>query len=55
MTAATAHGLAILEAKRWLEQLPVIAPGRFDAPLPATFVQAMRAACILGTFPIVRE
>ena len=54
-TAATAHGLAILEAKRWLEQLPVIAPERFDAPLPATFVQAMRAACILGTFPIVRE
>ena len=54
-TAATAHGLAILEAKRWLEQLPVIAPERFDALLPAAFAQAMRPAYILDTLCLVHQ
>ncbi|MDQ3270933.1 MAG: Eco57I restriction-modification methylase domain-containing protein, partial [Pseudomonadota bacterium] len=31
-----------------LEQLPVIAPARFNEPLPATFTQAMRAAGLMN-------
>ena len=31
-----------------LEQLPVIAPARFDEPLPAAFAQAMRAAQLMN-------
>jgi hypothetical protein len=31
-----------------LEQLPVIAPTRFNEPLPATFAQAMRAANLMN-------
>ena len=31
-----------------VEQLPVIAPERFDEPLPATFAQAMRAAQLMN-------
>jgi hypothetical protein len=31
-----------------LEQLPFIAPARFDAPLPAAFAQAMRAAKLMN-------
>lgn len=31
-----------------LEQLPVIAPTRFDGPLPAAFVKAMRAAQLMN-------
>jgi hypothetical protein len=31
-----------------LEQLPVIAPARFDAPLPADFATAMRAAKLMN-------
>jgi hypothetical protein len=31
-----------------LEQLPVIAPERFDEPLPAAFVKAMRAAKLMN-------
>jgi hypothetical protein len=31
-----------------LEQLPVIAPGRFNEPLPAAFAQAMRAAKLMN-------
>jgi Eco57I restriction-modification methylase len=31
-----------------LEQLPVIAPGRFDQPLPTAFAQAMRAAKLMN-------
>jgi hypothetical protein len=31
-----------------LEQLPVIAPARFDEPLPATFAKAMRAAKLMN-------